>query len=124
MATAKKTAPHPFNATEWETLKRLARTLHKWAEDECNGAIQWEGIDEETPRRYYADSHGCYSKPGPIIRNKEQECLKTAARLVAAHGLSIYHQSDPRGVALYVYNAADAKGRIDELYSSIGKPVV
>jgi hypothetical protein len=120
---ATKTGHHPFNATEWETLKRLAKTLHKWAEDECNGAIQWEGISEETPRRYYVDSYGCYSKPGPIIRNKEQECLNTAARLAASHGLSIYHQTDPRGIALYVYNASDSKGRIDELYSSIGKPV-
>ena len=123
MATARKTVSHPFNATEWETLKRLAKAIHQWNEDESNGAIQWEGENEETPRRYYLDDYGTYTKPGPVIVDKESRALESACEIASKHGLSIYHQTDPRGIALYVYNAADSKGRIDELYSSIGKPV-
>jgi hypothetical protein len=49
-----------------------------------------------------------------------------AARKIAAkHGMSVYHQGDPRGCALYVYSAADLKGRkIDECYSTVARAVV
>jgi hypothetical protein len=119
--TATKTAP--FTAAEWASLKRLAKIIHKWNEDECNGAIQWEGDNEETPKRYFQDRYGCFTIPGPTIQDKEKQSVESARKIAARHGLSIYHQPDPRGIALYVYNAADSKGRIDELYSSIGKPV-
>ncbi len=120
-ATAAKTAP--FSAAEWARLKRLASIIHQWNEGECSGAIQWEGDNEEIPRRYYLDDCGTYTRPGPIIVDKEKPSLESARKIASKHGLSIYHQTDPRGIALYVYNAAEAKGRIDELYSSIGKPV-
>lgn len=123
MATATATKTAPFTAAEWASLLRLAKTIHKWNEDECNGAIQWEGDNEEIPRRYYLDNYGTYTRPGPIIVDKEKPSLESARKIASKHGLSIYHQTDPRGVALYVYNAADSEGRIDELYSSIGKPV-
>lgn len=118
---ATKTAP--FTAAEWASLKRLAKIIHKWNEDECNGAIQWEKDNEETPKRYFQDRYGCFTIPGPTIQDKERQSIESARKIAARHGLSIYHQTDPRGIALYVYNAADSKGRIDELYSSIGKPV-
>ena len=120
-ATATKTAP--FTAAEWASLKRLAKIIHKWNEDECNGAIQWHGDNEETPRRYFQDRYGSFTIPGPTIQDREEQSIESARKIAARHGLSIYHQADPRGIALYVYNAAEAKGRIDELYSSIGKPV-
>jgi hypothetical protein len=123
MATATATKAAPFSAAEWASLKRLAKIIHKWNEDECNGAIQWEGDNEEIPRRYYLDRYGTYTIPGPIIVDKEKPSLESARKIASKHGLSIYHQTDPRGAALYVYNAADSRGRIDELYSSIGKPV-
>jgi hypothetical protein len=123
MATTTATKTAPFSAAEWGSLKRLASTVHRWNEDESNGAIQWEGDNEETPRRYYLDDYGTYTKPGPVIVDKESKALESARKIASKHGLSIYHQTDPRGIALYVYNAAEAKGRIDELYSSIGKPV-
>jgi len=123
MATATATKTAPFTAAEWASLLRLAKTIHKWNEDESNGAIRWEGDNEETPKRYFQDRYGCFTIPGPTIQDKERQSLESARKIASKHGLSIYHQSDPRGIALYVYNAADSKGRIDELYSSIGKPV-
>jgi len=123
MATTTATKTAPFTAAEWASLKRLAKIIHKWNEDECNGAIKWHGDNEETPKRYFQDRYGCFTIPGPTIQDKEKQSVESARKIAARHGLSIYHQTDPRGVALYVYNAADSKGRIDELYSSIGKPV-
>jgi len=123
MATTTATKTAPFSAAEWASLKRLAKIIHKWNEDECNGAIQWHGDNEETPKRYFQDRCGCFTIPGPTIQNKERQSIESAREIASKHGLSIYHQTDPRGIALYVYNAAEAKGRIDELYSSIGKPV-
>jgi hypothetical protein len=123
MATATATKTAPFSAAEWASLKRLAKIIHKWNEDECNGAIQWHGDNKETPKRYFQDRYGCFTIPGPTIQDKEKQSVESARRIAARHGLSIHHQTDPRGIALYVYNAADSKGRIDELYSSIGKPV-
>ena len=124
MATATATKTAPFSTAEWASLKKLAKTIHKWNVDECNGAIQWEGDNEEIPRRYYLDNYGTYTKAGPIIVDKENQALESARKIAGRHGLSIYHNTDPRGCSLHIYNAADSKGRIDELYSSIGRPVI
>jgi hypothetical protein len=123
MATTTATKTAPFSAAEWARLKRLAKIIHKWNEDECNGAIQWHGDNEETPKRYFQDRYGCFTIPGPTIQDKERQSIESARAIASKHGLSIYHQTDPRGVALYVYNAAEVKGSIDELYSIIGKAV-
>jgi hypothetical protein len=125
MATATATRIHPFSAAEWASLKRLAKIIHKWNEDECNGAIQWHGDNEETPKRHFQDRQGCFTIPGPTIQDKEKQSLESARKIAAKHGLSIYHQSDPRGCALYVYNVHDLKGRkIDECYSVLARPVI
>lgn len=124
MATTTATKTAPFTTAEWKTLKSLEKIIHQWNEDECNGAIQWEDSKEETPRRYYLDNYGSYTKKGPVIVDKENQALESARKIAGKYGLSIYHQLDPRGCSLYVYNAAEAKGRIRELYSSIAKPVI
>ena len=130
MPTATATAARqPFSAAEWASLKRLAKLIRKWNEDECNGAIQWSDDNEETPKRYpkryFQDRHGYFTIPGPTIQDKERQSLESARRIAAKHGLSIYHQTDPRGCALYVYNVHDLKGRsIDECYSMMARPVI
>ena len=125
MATATATRIHPFSAADWASLKRLARIIHQWNEDECNGAIQWHGDNEETPKRHFQDRYGSFTIPGPTIQDKEKQSLEAARKIAAKHGLSIYHQSDPRGCALYVYSVHDLKGRkIDECYSVMARPVI
>lgn len=124
MATTTATR-HLFTTAEWASLKRLARIIHKWNEDECNGAIQWHGDNEETPKRYFQDHHGSFTITGPTIQDKKKQSLESARKIAAKHGLSVFHQSDPRGCALYVYSAADLKGRkIDECYSVMARAVV
>jgi hypothetical protein len=33
-----------FTNSEADTLRRISRTLHRWSEHECNGAIQRDGV--------------------------------------------------------------------------------
>jgi hypothetical protein len=125
MATTAATKTAPFSAAEWASLKRLAKIIHKWNEDECNGAIQWEGINEEIPRRYYLDNYGTYTRPGPIIVDRENRALESARKIAARHGLSVHHYSDPRGPVLYIYSVHDLKGRnIRECLLSVARPIV
>ena len=125
MATTTATKTAPFSAAEWASLKRLAKIIHKWNEDECNGAIQWHGDNEETPKRYFQDRCGCFTVVGPTIQDKEKQSLESARKIAAKHGLSIYHQADPRGCSLYVYSVHDLKGRkIDECYSVMARAVI
>lgn len=125
MPTATATATRrPFSATEWDALKQCAYTLHRWDEDCCNGVIQYDD-NGENPRRYSMDRWRTPTIPGPVIVDRAEQAVERARKIATAHGLSVYHQSDPRGCALYIYNPADLKGRdISCYYSSIGKPVV
>lgn len=124
MATATATRIHPFSAADWATLKQCQRTLRKWSEDECNGIIQYDD-DGVTPRRYCNDRCGSPTVPGSIVIDRSESAMERARKIAAKHGLSVYHQSDPRGCALYVYNVHDLKGRkIDECYSIMARPVI
>lgn len=115
---------HPFSAADWAILKQCQRTLHKWAEDECNGIIQYDN-DGTTPRRYYNDRYDSPTVAGPIVPDKSETAMEKARKIAAKHGLSVYNQTDPRGCALYVYSAADLNGRkIDECYSVLARPVI
>ena len=106
------------------TFKRLCqiqRHLHKWAEDECNGFIQWDDSDCTIPRRYYLDQYGTPTRKGPVIPNREAKYLKEAETLAAECGGKIYHQGDPRGCVLYFYRDSDLEGRnfpIDQIYNT------
>jgi hypothetical protein len=121
MATATR---HPFTTAEWSALKRCERILHRWAENECNGAIQYDD-DGNNPRRYGQDRYGSFTIAGPVIPDKSETAMEQARRIAAKHGLSVYNQTDPRGCALYVFSAADLNGRrIDECYSSLARAVV
>jgi len=123
MPTATATR-HPFASAEWSALKACERILHKWAEDEWNGAIQYDS-DDVTPRRYGKDRYGSYTVPGPIVQDKSETAMERARKIAAKHGLSVYNQTDPRGCALYVYSAADLRGRkINECYSTMARAVV
>lgn len=90
----------------WRVLRGCEKALHKWAEDECNGRIQW---DDETgePHLYRKDKFGDYTGKGQPTFNKEDHYLDLARKQAARYGLQIFHQTDPRGCALYVYTKED-----------------
>ena len=82
------------------TLRRAQMTLHRWAEEECNGTIQ---RDETTgkPRRYW-DRYNGASRGSMPIPDREAGALRRVAQVCKEAGLHYYHQTDPRGCALYV----------------------
>jgi len=114
----------PFTTAEWSALKRCAATMRRWDEDCCNGVIQYDDNDSN-PRRYSVDRWNSFTIPGPVVADKSKAAIEKAGKIAAKHGLSVYHQSVPRGCALYVFSAADLRGRkIDECYSMMAKPVL
>ena len=117
MATTEQTR---IPSAQFERLCSIQRRLHRWAEDECNGRIQWEGENEDQPRRYHLDRWGSYTIRGAEILNSEARWLKQAQTIAAQCGGLIYHQTDPRGCALYFYRLSDIEGRgpIDQCYST------
>jgi hypothetical protein len=87
---------------ECETLRRCSMTMHRWAEHECNGAIQ----RDETTGKPYAHSTYDGKKLYPVA-DREAGAIKRANELLKAHGLKLYHQGDPRGAAVYVLRPSD-----------------
>ena len=98
------------------TLRRAQLTLHRWAEEMCNGTIQRAGEQcDGQPFRHY----GTGTK-GPFLTvkcpDREAGALRRVAEVCKAAGLHYYHQTDPRGCALYV----SAEPLTDQNYSSRG----
>lgn len=121
--TATRHPRHPFTAAEWTALKRCERILHRWAELCCIHDIE-ERDDGTVMARFCSPVTGVISGPRRIP-NQRASAFKRAQRIASAYGLSVYEQTDPRGIALYVYHPADLKGRdIDECYSTLARAVV
>lgn len=89
---------------EANTLRRASLTLHRWAELECGDGRCWIERDEKTGKPYlYVD--GRYLDPKPIryvTADRERGALRRIESLCKAAGLHFYHQTDPRGCALYI----------------------
>lgn len=124
-----------FTFNETETLRRAQMTLHRWAERECNGEVQRH---EETDRPY---SHSRVSaRTGKTIYSyvpdRETGALKRIAKVIADRNtrawvgtsgsieeveLKYYHQTDPRGCALYLLRPGDVpEGKDPSAYYSCG----
>jgi hypothetical protein len=89
-------------------LRRCEVTLHRWGELECgdgNDYASWAIERDETTGKPYMvtyrhDGNGAgHRQP---IADREAGALKRAAKICQRNGLHLYHQTDPRGVQLYV----------------------
>lgn len=81
-------------------LRRAALTLSRWAEAECGDGSGWHiERDEATdiPYRVHDDTGSRYRIP-----DRERGALRTVAEIAAALGLHWYHQTDPRGLPVYL----------------------
>ncbi len=93
-----------FSLPEIQRLRRIQSTLHRWSEAECNGEIQRDEDNGNKPRRMYDSGFMQY------IPDREAGALKRLCFIMADHpDLWAYHQTDPRGCALYVGKRADLK---------------
>ena len=94
----------PFEAAN--TLRRASMVLHRWGEQECgdgNDYASWAiERDEVTgkPFRCWYPHKGAASRTP--VADREAGALRRIRQVCAAHGLTYYHQGDPRGCALYV----------------------
>ena len=113
-----------FDGDETDQLVRIERTLHRWAEAECNGEIEREGENADgRPFRSFAATGGKHlAYP---IADREAGAMRRLNRLMAQHPAWIaYQQGDPRGCALYLVDRAKLGDHpIDGYYSSIGVAV-
>lgn len=96
-----------FSHDEANTLRRIQIVLHRWAEQECGDGNDYSSWcierDEKTgkPFRCVYPHHGP-SRRYPIA-DRESGALKRARAILARHaGVWMYHQTDPRGCALYI----------------------
>lgn len=89
------------------TFRRAELTLHRWGEQECgdgNSYASWAiERDEKTGKPYmcvYPHKEGHPRRT--VIADRESGALNRVAALCKKVGLHYYHQTDPRGCALYV----------------------
>lgn len=106
-----------------ESLRRIEMTLSKWGEHECNGVIQREGDQGDGKPSWYSPHTGERIGPAP---DRERGALKRLKEIMTQYPeLVAYHQTDPRGCALYIARKVDIREgqQIDQIYSSVGVAV-
>jgi len=92
------------------TLRRAQLTLHRWAEEVCNGTIQRDGEDGDgKPFRVWSGNlystkagRNVYTERRSPVPDRERGALARVEAVCKAASLYYYHQTDPRGCALYV----------------------
>lgn len=105
------------------TLRRAQMTLRRWAELECGDGRGHIERDEQTGKPFYYNDSAHYvqaNDPRRVssIPDREAGALARVAEVCKAAGLHFYHQTDPRGCALYV----SAEPLNAQNYSSKGIP--
>lgn len=96
-----------ISTADANVLRRAQLTLHRWAELECgdgNGCIE---RDDATGKPFYYRANHSYLDPHDPraryrIADREAGALRRVAEVCKRNGLHFYHQTDPRGCALYV----------------------
>lgn len=106
-----------FTYAETEILRRAQMTLHRWSERECNGEIE---RDEETGKVHPYNKLG--SRMRMTVPDRETGALKRVRKVIADRNTRVwtgtgdsiesvalkhYHQTDPRGCALYILRPGD-----------------
>ncbi len=80
-------------------------TLHRWAEHECNGAIQRDGDQGDGDPFWYSTETG---RRICRVPDRERGALRRLAAIMGQYPtLGSYVQGDPRGCALYILRPGD-----------------
>lgn len=114
-----------FTSEEAWQLRRIEMTLHRWSELECGTDAGHIERDETTglPRFYNARARYAQAndpRAWSIIPDRENGALRRLAAITVRHPeIFGYHQTDPRGCALYLLRASDIRTgeSIDSVYS-------
>jgi hypothetical protein len=114
---------HGLTRYAWQQLRRIEHRLHRIDEEMCNGTIQRDD-NGGNYRHYVSDQWGSPTVPGRKLKTTPEDLGAEAARIAKRFNLAAYHQTDPRGCALYLVDPAELGDRdVDRCYSSIGTAV-
>ena len=100
-------------------LRRIAMTLHRWHELECNGDIE-RGEASGKPYAAWSDHNGHRRQSDSPVADRERGALKRMAAIMVRYpGFESYVQGDPRGAALYILRPGDIPegATMDSCYS-------
>ena len=117
---------HKMSPSEIATLLRCSARLSRVAEAECNGEYEegdagWVRVSRASRCGTVVSRVGCRDPYKAPLARAWDVILRGDAR---TSGLGLYHQTDPRGCALYVYLLSDPRAaKIEECYASIGVPL-
>lgn len=112
-------------------LLRIEKTLHNWAEQECgdgNEHASWSIERDETGKPFRVVHFHRHPYNTRVLREPIADREKGALRRLAAimqqyPHLAAYHQTDPRGCALYICRVEDLEGRPIETHYMRGVAV-
>ena len=99
-----------FTANEAQALRRISMTLHRWAENECEGLIERD--ENRNNRPFWSNPHTGRHFVAPVA-DREAGAMKRLRAIFARHPLTFYVQGDPRGSALYVIRPNDVPDGAD-----------
>jgi len=106
--TAKRLGNLGFAWNEINALWRIERALHRWAELECGNSDDiksWHIERDETTGKPFMVTHFHRSDKSNRwpIPDRENGALRRLEKMMKLHdGIRFYHQTDPRGCALYI----------------------
>ena len=110
-----------FSRAEAQALLKAERALTRFAELECGISDSNRSVsvyrDEETGKPFYRIEYRVgneWKTRTQPKRDAEKAALQTVARILADKpGFSAYHQTDPRGVSLYLIRPGDIEAGED-----------
>lgn len=112
-----------------DALRRIQMTLHRWAELKCGDGNYYGSWaierDEETEKPYMVQHHYMHGRGKDYttrtpIADREKGALKRLDKIMKNYpALVYYHQTDPRGCALYIIpkDKLEAGDRLDSVYT-------
>lgn len=109
MALAERVEQLGLSTNELDTLLRCEKTLARWAERECGDGSNWAIERDDATNKPYNVYHGPGTSTRYVIADRETGAIKRAQKIATAHGLTIYHQGDPRGCCLYLIRPGDVR---------------
>jgi hypothetical protein len=101
--------PLGVQVEEMFDLLTLSRTLSSWDTRECNGEIERDDDSGNTYRVIRMRIHGLARDRREPIPDRASAALVRASDLAGRHGLTAYHQGDPRGCSLYLLRPGDVR---------------
>lgn len=103
-----------FSYDDANKIRLIEKTLHRWAEAECNGEIE-RNEQTQKPVRVIEWESGRKTYP---TADRETGAIKRLEKILTQYPeWTYYHQTDPRGAALYMIRKADVVQPLESNYS-------